>query len=96
MSNYEFPDCEVQSVTTIIGAQSDKSGLLRWYARMPLEWIREHCQTDFNWGSEETFWEVYLDDFESAIEHPSNEGKRAMGIGTNVHTFIERFLNARK
>ena len=50
----------------------------------------------FNWGSEESFYEIYEDQFDKAIEHPSNEGKRAMEIGSNVHSHIEEFLNARR
>ena len=97
MSIYTTKDGrELQSVTTITGACSDKSGLMKWYARMPLEWIRENCTKDFNWGSEESFYEIYEDQFDKAIEHPINEGKRAMEIGSNVHSHIEEFLNARK
>ena len=98
MSTYTKDGKELQSVTTITGACSDKSGLMKWYAKMPLEWIRENCpivQCEAHPYSDPCFL-VHKDEIEQAIEHPSNEGKRAMGIGSNVHSHIEEFLNARK
>ena len=43
MSTYTKNGKELQSVTTITGACSDKSGLMKWYARMTAEYIRKFC-----------------------------------------------------
>ena len=92
MSTYTKDGRELQSVTTITGACSDKSGLLYWYSKMPAEWIRINCECDEMCD----YYYVSEKDLLDSIEHPSNEGKRAMGIGSNVHSHIEEFLNARR
>jgi len=94
MSTYNIDECEVQSVTTIIGAQSDKSALIKWSARMTAEWIKEFSFKDY--CEEEPYWEVDLEDLKKAKGYYKEESDRAMQIGSNVHKYIERFLNARK
>ena len=84
---------ELKSVTTITGASSDKSGLMKWYAKMTAEFIRKSCDLD-DWTCD--YYMVSDEDLDHAIEHATNEGKRAMKIGSNVHSHIEEFLNARR
>jgi len=88
---------ELQSVTTITGACSDKSGLMKWYAKMTAEYIRKFC-TKPKRGFYASGYEYLIDedDLDDAIEHASEEGKRAMEIGSNVHSHIEEFLIARR
>ena len=97
MSTYKIGNTEVQSVTTIIGAQSDKSALMKWYARMVVEWIEGECEWN-TWEDDisEGYYTVRDTDLKKAVEHAPNEGERAMKIGSNVHSYIERFLNARR
>jgi len=98
MSRYYPKDGkELKSVTTITSASSDKSGLMKWYAKMTAEYIRKFCikppRGHYLSGDE---YAVDNEDLDDAIEHATNEGKRAMKIGSNVHSHIEEFLNARR
>jgi hypothetical protein len=86
--------CELVSVTTITSASSDKTGLIRWSAKMTGKWIREYC-SPIDLKAHYPYM-VHEDDLNEAVEYYDREGKRAMGIGSNVHSHIEEFLNARR
>ena len=81
------------SVTTIIGDCTDKSGALtQWAANMVVEWLRKNCTSDFNWGSEENFYEVYEEDLNNARFNFRNVSQEALDIGSLVHNWIEEYL----
>ena len=94
----------IPSVTEII---SDATNGVDWAipygANQACDWIIENCTKDMNWGSEEEFYEVYMDDLrkkpKDKKEYPNNaryahkhHSQKALDIGSEVHNAIEVYL----
>ena len=87
---YKHKGCKLPSVTTIVGETSDKQNLIKWAARMACEYIREYCEE-----AVEGLFYVTNGDLDTAQLHHQDESQKAMTIGSNVHGYIQEFLNER-
>jgi hypothetical protein len=88
--HYKKAKKKYPSVTTIIGECVDSSGALtQWAANMCKDWIKENCAHDFNWGSEEGFYEVYDAELDEMRFNFRKVSQKALDIGSEVHGAIE-------
>lgn len=85
------------SVTTIISDCTDSSApLMQWSANQVCQWVRENCKEDYNWGSEEKFYEVYEGELDDARFNFRKVAQKALDIGSEVHNAIELYLKGKR
>jgi len=91
----------VPSVTEIISDCTNKGGgLTQWAANCVVEWIRENCPKPprDNYLSGEVLYDDYCvseDDLNEARFAYKTVSDKALDVGSQVHAFIELYLNAK-
>ncbi len=85
------PDVYPRCTTIISDATNNSAPLIQWGANQVCQWIRENCKEDFNWGSEEKFYEVYEEELNNARFHFREVSQKALDIGSEVHNMIENY-----
>jgi len=96
------PDGEVvvPSVTEIISDCTNKGGgLTQWAANCCMDWVRENCDENVYKPSanvKTTYWyKVFESELNQARFAYKTVSDKALDVGSQVHAFIELYLNAK-
>ena len=90
---YSHDDREKPSVTTVISACTAKPALIQWAANQCVSWIRDREYYSLDAAGLHMVDDSELDEMRYAHK---KYGIEAMEIGSEVHTWIEKFLKKRQ